>query len=110
MIAYSDKIKTALLNIDSDLIKKYGAVSGPVAKKMAQNIRRIFKSDYGVGITGIAGPTGGTPKKPAGLVYIALADKKKVICVKNRFFGNRSEIKSRSADRALDMLRLKLLK
>lgn len=110
VIAYSNTIKTAVLNIDKGLIKKYGAVSPPVARKMAQAIRKILKSDYGVGITGIAGPAGGTAKKPVGLVYIALADKKKVICVKNRFFGSRSEIKSRSADTALNILRLELMK
>ncbi len=109
VIAYSDKIKTALLNIDKGLIKKYGAVSAPAAKKMAQNIRALFQSDFGIGITGIAGPTGGTAKKQVGLVYIALADKKKMVCFKNQFFGNRGEIKSRSADRALDILRLELL-
>ena len=110
IIAYSNRIKTSVLSIDGALLKKHGAVSERAAKKMAQNVREILRANYGVAITGIAGPSGGSSKKPVGLVYIAIADGKKTTCCKSRFFGTRTEIKNRSAHKALDLLRLRLLK
>ena len=109
VISYRDRIKTLTLGIPAGLIKQNGAVSEVVAKKMAQNIRSTFKADYGIGVTGIAGPTGGSAKKPVGLVYIALASKNKTLCRKKKFFGNRAEIQSRAANHALNLLRLELL-
>ena len=110
VISYHNRIKTLELNISPSLIKQKGAVSEVVAKKMAQNIRSKFNADYGIGVTGIAGPSGGSATKPVGLVYIALASKHRIVCQKKKFFGNRSEIQSRAANHALDLLRLQLLK
>ena len=76
---------------------------------MARSVGKIFKTNYGVAITGIAGPSGGSKLKPVGLVCIAIADGKKVRCTKNRFFGTRTEIKSRAASTALNLLRVHLL-
>jgi PncC family amidohydrolase len=84
-------------------------VSAPVAKQMAQNIRKLFKTDFGISITGIAGPTGGTPKKPVGTVYICVCDAKRLVCEHTIFQGSRLEVKKQSADRALALL-LGLLK
>ena len=109
IVSYHNRIKILELGIPPDLIKQKGAVSEAIAKKMARNIRLKFNADYGIGITGIAGPTGGSALKPVGLVYIALTSKRKTFCEKKRFFGNRGEIQSRAANHALDLLRLELL-
>ena len=109
IVSYHNRIKTLELGIAAELIKKHGAVSEIVAKKMAENIQSKFGADYGIGITGIAGPSGGSAAKPVGLVYIAIAGKNKVLCRKKQFFGNRVEIQSRAAHHALDLLRLELL-
>jgi len=77
---------------------------------MAHGIREKAQSDYGLGITGIAGPSGGTVEKPAGLVYVALAWDKGTEVTKNRFLGNREKIKFQSSQKALDMLRRRLRK
>ena len=105
VIAYDNRVKISKLMIEKSLIARDGAVSAAVAKKMAQNIRLLFKTDYGVGITGIAGPTGGSNQKPVGLVFIALSHSSGTITKKFRFFGTRSEIKSRAALHALILLR-----
>jgi len=105
LVAYHNRIKVAHLDIPPGLLKKYGAVSAPVAKKMAQNIRKKYAADIGIGITGIAGPSGGSRLKPVGLVYIALSTKNKTFCRKKIFLGARHEIKSRAADEALNILR-----
>ncbi|OIO39317.1 MAG: competence/damage-inducible protein A [Candidatus Omnitrophica bacterium CG1_02_49_16] len=110
VVSYHDRIKILELGIPSDQIKRHGAVSRVVAKKMAVNIKSKFRADYGIGITGIAGPSGGRAKKPVGLVFVGVASKQKVFCKKMRFFGNRKEIQSHAAHRALDLLRLELLK
>ncbi len=108
VVAYSNPIKTRLLFIPKKTVKYHGAVSRAVAKKMSDNVRIFFQTDYGIGITGIAGPGGGSPKKPVGLVYIALSDGQKTLCERKRFFGSRQDIQSRAAVAALDLLRLKL--
>ena len=106
LTSYHNKIKISQLGVEEKLLKRYGAVSAPVAKKMAKNIKTYFNSDYGIGITGIAGPAGGSTKKPVGLVYIAVSDKSRIICHKCHFFGTRQEIKMRAALEALDIFRL----
>ncbi len=110
VVAYSDEVKTSKLGVSAKMLKKYGAVSAPVAFFMAKNCRIRFSSDYGVGITGIAGPSGGSGKKPVGLVYIAISGAAGTRVFKNQFFGNRTEIKNRAAQTALDLLRLHLMK
>lgn len=105
IVAYSNKAKVELLKVPLEILKKYGAVSVPVAKAMAENIRRLANADIGVGITGIAGPGGATKKKPVGLVYIGLSTISKIIYKECRFIGERKIIKFRATQSALDMLR-----
>lgn len=108
VVAYSNRVKTALLFIRRRLLAQYGAVSAAVAKKMAENTRIFFQTDFAVSITGIAGPTGGSSGKPMGLTFIAIARKSSVKCWRKQFFGSRQEIQAKSANMALDLLRLEL--
>ena len=110
LVSYHNRIKTLALGIDPAILKKYGAVSEEIAKQMARYVRLKLHADFGVGITGIAGPTGGSAKKPVGLVYIALASRNMLLCQKKKFFGNRAEIQSHAANHALDILRIEFLK
>ena len=93
VVSYSNKSKIELLNVPEDTIERYGAVSRQTAKAMALGIKNIANTDIGLATTGIAGPTGGTPEKPVGLVYIAIAtaedvDVKKFVFKKDRL-GNK---------------------
>ena len=74
VVSYSNEAKIAVLGVSPETLKKHGAVSSQTAIEMAQGIRRISKADYGVSITGIAGPTGGTQEKPAGTFHVALVN------------------------------------
>ncbi len=105
VVCYSNRAKTELLGVSESLLKKYGAVSAQVAKAMAQGIRMRSKADVGLSVTGIAGPGGGTPHKPVGLVYVGLATAKKSFTKEFRFHGERESIKIRSSQGALDVLR-----
>lgn len=106
--AYSDKIKISKLDIPKELIKEKGAVSKETAKAMAENVRNTFGSDIGLAVTGIAGPKGETKKKPIGLVYIALATKKKDVIKEFRFMGSRDDVKLQSTQQALNLIRLNI--
>jgi len=107
-ITYSNSAKTSELGVPSDLIEKHGAVSEQAAQAMAQGARKRAGTDFAVGITGIAGPTGGTEQKPVGLVYISVDSDNR--CETKRFIisGDRDFIRLRAAQTALNMLRLKL--
>ncbi len=108
LATYSNASKNKFLNIPLKTIKQHGAVSKNVATLMAKNIRLLAKTDVGIGITGIAGPTGATKKKPAGLVYIALSTKRKSTCKEFRFLGQRDIVKYKTTQMALDMIRKSL--
>ncbi|MDQ1318633.1 MAG: nicotinamide-nucleotide amidase [Candidatus Poribacteria bacterium] len=110
VISYSNHLKIDLLGVSSDDLKKYGAVSATVAEQMAQGIRELVNSDYGISITGIAGPTGATAEKPVGLVYIGVASRNGAYSKEFRFVGDRTGIKRWASQSALDMLRRELLK
>jgi len=110
LVVYSNKAKMELLDISDDCLKKCGAVSSSVAKSMALNVRRLANTDIGVAITGIAGPCGGTEKKPVGLVYISLSTALRTVCKQYHFIGDRKTIKFRATQAALDMLRLYLIR
>jgi nicotinamide-nucleotide amidase len=110
VIAYSNKAKINFLKVPSEVLRKFGAVSKETAKAMARNIRDIACSDIGIGVTGIAGPTGGSTKKPVGLVYIALSTKDKIEVKEFRFSGDRVAIKFKTSQAALEMVRRHLLK
>lgn len=105
IVAYSNKAKRDILKIPAGLIAKKGAVSKEVAQKLAKSIRRLAKTDFGIGITGIAGPTGGTFKKPVGTVFIAVDSKTKKICKRFIFKGNRLNIRKVAAWKALELLK-----
>jgi len=106
---YSNQAKTQLLGIDKRVIEKYGAVSSSVARLMAERIRKRSAADYGLAITGIAGPGGGTKEKPVGLVFTALSWDNGIKVDQNQFLGNRSIVKLRATQKAMDMLRRNLL-
>ena len=110
VISYNAKIKEELLKVPPEIIKKYGEVSEQVARLMAEGVRKCCYSDIGISISGIAGPGGATEKKQVGLVYMALANGKKTLIQKHQLFGNRQQIRLRASRRALNMLRLYLLK
>lgn len=108
VIVYANTSKTKLLGVSESLIKHHGAVSCAVAKRMAENIRKMLKSDFGISITGIAGPGGGTKIKPTGLTYIAIANRKETLCQEFHFTGSRLAIKKKATGAALNLF-LKLL-
>jgi PncC family amidohydrolase len=104
VISYSNDAKVSLLGVSSRTLKVKGAVSEEVAIQMAAGARTKLGADIGIGITGIAGPAGGTPTKPVGLVYVAVSSARSSECSRNVFRGSRSSIKDQSARKALEML------
>ena len=109
VITYSFQAKLFLLGVDPASIERYGEVSEEVAREMAQGARRRFSSTYGTGITGIAGPTGGTAAKPVGTVHIAVSSQNEVRHKQFHLTGSRELIKHFSTQLALDMLRMMML-
>ncbi|MGE5379788.1 MAG: competence/damage-inducible protein A [Methylocystaceae bacterium] len=107
-VTYSNFAKNHWLHIPADLIDQYGAVSPQVAEAMAIGVRSEGRTDYGIGITGIAGPGGGSDHKPVGLVYIALADRNNCSSKELHFKGGREAVRMLSAKSALDWLRRRL--
>lgn len=110
VVAYSYEAKRTLLNVDYDTLVACGAVSADIAVQMALGARDLFHSDYALSITGIAGPGGGMPGKPVGLVYIGLAAKEGAIWRKYVWNGDRSANKQQSVDAALALLKDVILK
>ncbi len=107
-ITYSNDAKITELGVPGDLIEKYGAVSGQVAQAMAQGARSKARTDFAIGITGIAGPTGGSEQKPAGLVYISVDSDNGCVTERCLFIQKREFTRLRAAQTALNMLRLEL--
>jgi nicotinamide-nucleotide amidase len=105
VVVYSNRAKVELLKIPGDLLATTGAVSAPVAEKMAASVRQISQSTLGLGITGIAGPGGGSEEKPVGLVFIALASAQGTVSEKYQFGGDREQIKMIAAHTAIDRVR-----
>jgi len=105
VVAYNNRVKEYILKIPHSVIVKSGAVSKEVAGLMAKNIRKIAKTDFGISITGIAGPTGATPQKPVGTVFIAATSENKNISKKFLFKGSRNAIRKKSALKALELLK-----
>lgn len=104
IVSYTNEVKMSHLGVKEETLKQFGAVSEQTAKEMSGGVRGRIGADIGVGITGIAGPGGGSVEKPVGLVYISIAGPKGVIVTKNLFKGSRSEIKKQTTDKALTML------
>jgi len=109
VIVYSNETKAKILGISNELIEQHGAVSETVATRMAENVRKNYGSDFGIGITGIAGPTGGSVEKPVGTVFVAVSDNARTICKKYAFLGTRDKVKFSSTQAALNILRLLLI-
>ena len=116
-VTYANRIKHALLGVPEEMLSRYGAVSEPVATAMSEGVLRASGADIGVGITGIAGPDGGSEEKPVGTVYISVACKGKETVTKRYQFGygrgsgadERESIRNASAMTALDMIRRAIL-
>ncbi len=105
IVSYDNSIKEKLLGVKSETLATVGAVSPETAEQMAMGAVRALSVDFAVSVTGIAGPGGGTPTKPVGLVYVATASKNGVISVKeNHFDGNREEVREQTVETALSML------
>jgi len=108
-VVYSNELKTQFADVPADLIAKHGAVSPEVAIAMAEGIRKRCNATLGVGITGVAGPSGGTPDKPVGLVYHALAHEGSHEVIEKKFPGDRKRVRWFASQQALDMVRRKLM-
>ena len=109
VVAYSNISKTDLAAVPQETIMQFGAVSREVACLLADGVRSRFNSTYGIGITGIAGPGGGTPEKPVGLVYLAVAGPQECVVEKVNYIGSRSIIRYRASQTVLNMLRMTLV-
>lgn len=108
VVTYSNEAKMRMLGVPAEMLEQHGAVSEPVACAMAAGVRKLAGSTFGIGITGIAGPGGGSEEKPVGLVYIALADEDNVTAHKFIFPGDRQFIRTLSVNAALDLLRRRI--
>ncbi len=104
VVTYSNRAKVEILGVNKDTIKKHGAVSRETALEMVEGINRISKTDYSISITGIAGPSGGTKKKPVGTVFIGIISPEKKEVFRYRFIGDREKIKWQSTQQALYLL------
>lgn len=104
VVAYSNDVKTGLLGVPESIIANPGAVSEPCARAMAEGVRDLLGTDLAVSTTGIAGPAGGTARKPVGLVYIALAHAGGTIVEKHHFAGDREVVIDAASERSLEML------
>jgi nicotinamide-nucleotide amidase len=108
-VVYSNEMKTTLAGVEPELIERYGAVSSEVAKALAEGIRLRTGSTLGLGVTGIAGPNGGTETKPVGLVYIAVSDGQKTDVLERNFRGARDRVREWTTQQALDLVRRKMM-
>jgi PncC family amidohydrolase len=104
VIAYANQVKQGQLGVRAETLASAGAVSREIALQMAQGVRDLLRTDYGLSVTGIAGPTGGTPTKPVGLTYIALVGPELADCERHIWTHDRLGNKQATARRALAML------
>ncbi len=104
VVTYANDAKMALLGVRAETLAAHGAVSEAVAREMVEGVRRRLTADYGVACTGVAGPGGGSPEKPVGLVYIGVAGPGGTRIEPCQFQGDRMSIKQQTADRALALL------
>jgi competence/damage-inducible protein CinA-like protein len=108
-VVYSNEMKTKLADVPKKLIQEYGAVSLEVARALAEGIRKRTGATWGIGVTGIAGPTGGTEDKPVGLVYHAISNGETAEVIERKFHGDRERVRRWASQQVLDMLRRKLM-
>ncbi len=109
VITYSNEQKQKLLGVSGETLDKFGAVSEQTALEMCRGVRDIAQADFGIGITGIAGPSGGTEEKPVGLVYIGICGDNIHKVLRFNFAGNRDDVRQRAAMNALDLVRRAIL-
>jgi nicotinamide-nucleotide amidase len=103
VVAYSNNVKERIVGVMRSSLQRQGAVSARVALEMAAGVRRKMKTDVGIGITGIAGPSGGSRTKPVGLVYIAVVYQRQSLVKRFRFRGTRSIVRKRACEEALEL-------
>jgi PncC family amidohydrolase len=108
VVAYHNEVKQQLLGVPLSLLEQHGAVSEQVALAMAEGARRGIGSDLALAVTGVAGPDGGTPEKPVGTVYIALADDRGCAVVRCQFDGDRASVRCQTVEHALFLLKMRL--
>jgi nicotinamide-nucleotide amidase len=108
VIAYASEVKIDLLNVPAGMLAQYGAVSEEVAAAMAEGVRAVTGAVYGLGVSGVAGPDGGSEEKPVGLVYLALAGEEGTTVERHLFPGDRQTVRAWSATAALHLLRTRL--
>ena len=108
IVAYHNRVKTALLGVPEGVLEAHGAVSPQTAEAMAAGAMSRFSSDLGVGITGVAGPGGGSAEKPVGLVYICVSDARGAKTERFDFSGDRASVRSQAVDAALDLVLTRL--
>lgn len=106
IVAYADDVKIRILNVEPETLARKGSVSSEVAQTMARNVKKLSTADWGIGVTGIAGPDGGTPEKPVGTVWIAWSgpeNKRKKSNEAEKFLipGNRNTVREQAIDKAL---------
>ena len=112
LVTYSNESKERLLGVPSDLLAQHGAVSEPVAGAMAEGVRKVAGTDYGLSVTGVAGPEGGSEQKPVGLVFVGVSDEEGTEVERldlSAWRRSREAIRERSANRAFDLLRHRIL-
>jgi nicotinamide-nucleotide amidase len=102
--AYDNAIKKSLVGVDSDLIERKGAVSKEVAVALASGVRKVMRTSFGVGITGIAGPAGGSKAKPVGTVFVAIASAKGTLVWRDHFVGDRQQVRIRTVKKTLERI------
>ncbi len=105
IVAYSNRAKIDLLKVNPETLDRYGAVSGNTAEEMAKGVRKYFRTDLGISVTGIAGPGGGTMSKPVGTVYLGIDGEKDTFTGMYRFRGSREKVKLNASAMALDWIR-----
>ena len=105
IISYDNSVKEAVLGVKKETLLTVGAVSHDTAVQMAEGARHVLGTDLAVSVTGIAGPTGGTPAKPVGTVFIAVARKDgKTLCTENHFLGDRDAVRAQTVEKAITLL------
>ena len=105
IISYDNSVKEAVLGVKKETLLTVGAVSHDTAVQMAEGARRVLGTDLAVSVTGIAGPTGGTPTKPVGTVFIAVARRDgKTLCTENHFLGDRDAVRTQTVEKAITLL------
>lgn len=104
IVAYHNEVKLRVLGVSSETLERFGAVSGETVREMAERALGLFGADYALATSGIAGPTGGTPTKPVGLVFIGVAHPGGVQITRHQFDGDREQVQTGSAEKGLQLL------